>query len=104
MDLIQRLRKRAEIRKQIPTRKSVQNNEPDRLADLLEEAADAVEDLMGAIQMIYNHLGPNVSQCISCEGCEYEISNSLRIARNYIPLDKRVGDQEQPFLDPDFEA
>lgn len=44
-DLIYRLRKRAEIRRQIPTRKSVQNNEPDRLADLLEEAADYIESL-----------------------------------------------------------
>lgn len=42
-DLIYRLRKRAEIRRQISTRKSVQNGEPDRIADLLEEAADALE-------------------------------------------------------------
>lgn len=42
-DLIERLLKRAEIRRQIPTRKSVQNNEPDRIADLLEEAAVALE-------------------------------------------------------------
>lgn len=42
-DLIYRLRKRAEIRRQITTRKSVQNGEPDRIADLLEEAADALE-------------------------------------------------------------
>ena len=41
--LIERLRKRAEIRRQIPNRKSVQNNETDRIADLLEEAADALE-------------------------------------------------------------
>ncbi len=44
-DIVYRLRKRAEIRRQIPTRKSVQNNEPDRLADLLEEAAAEIEDL-----------------------------------------------------------
>ncbi len=42
-DLVERLRKRAEIRRQIPSRKSVQNNEPDRIADLLEEAANAIE-------------------------------------------------------------
>ncbi len=41
-DLIYRLRKRAEIRRNIPHRKSVQNNEPDRIADLLEEAADEI--------------------------------------------------------------
>jgi hypothetical protein len=38
-DLVERLRKRADIRRNISTRKSVQNNEPDRIADLLEEAA-----------------------------------------------------------------
>lgn len=43
--LVYRLRKRAEIRRQIPTRKSVQAGEPDRLADLLEEAADRIEEL-----------------------------------------------------------
>jgi hypothetical protein len=44
-DLVYRLRKRAEIRRQIPTRKSVQEGEPDRIADLLEEAADRIEEL-----------------------------------------------------------
>lgn len=41
--LIFRLRKRAEIRRQISTRKSVQEGKPDRIADLLEEAAEALE-------------------------------------------------------------
>lgn len=44
-DIIYRLRKRAEIRRQIPNRKSVQNNGPDRIADLLEEAANEIEKL-----------------------------------------------------------
>jgi hypothetical protein len=44
-DLVYRLHKRAEIRKQITTRKSVQNNEPDRIADLLEEAANEITKL-----------------------------------------------------------
>ena len=43
--LVFRLRKRAEIRRQIPNRRSVQNGEPDRLADLLEEAATVIEQL-----------------------------------------------------------
>jgi hypothetical protein len=43
--LVFRLRKRAEIRRQIPGRKSVQENKPDRIADLLEEAADRIEQL-----------------------------------------------------------
>ena len=42
-DLIERLRIRAQIRRQVPTRKSVQEGQPDRLADLLDEAADALE-------------------------------------------------------------
>jgi hypothetical protein len=41
--LIFRLRKRAEIRRQISSRKSVAEGAPDRIADLLEEAADALE-------------------------------------------------------------
>ena len=43
--LIFRLRKRAEIRRQIQDRKSVQEGRPDRIADLLEEAADELERL-----------------------------------------------------------
>ena len=46
--LIERLRIRATIRRQIPTRKSVQENKPDRLADLLEEAANEIERLHNA--------------------------------------------------------
>ena len=45
-DLVYRLRKRAEIRRQIPTRKSVQENQQDRIADLLDEAANTIEQLM----------------------------------------------------------
>lgn len=52
-DLIYRLRKRAEIRRQISTRKSVQNNEPDRIADLLEEAANEIE-LLRTTFGVYN--------------------------------------------------
>lgn len=44
-DLVYRLRKRAEIRRQIPTRKSVQEGSPDRIADILEEAANEIERL-----------------------------------------------------------
>ena len=43
--LINRLRKRAEIRRQIQSRKSVQENKPDRISDLLEEAANRIEEL-----------------------------------------------------------
>ena len=47
--LTYRLRKRAEIRKQIATRKSVQEGKPDRLVDLLEEAANEIEKLEGTV-------------------------------------------------------
>ena len=44
-DLVYRLNKRAEIRRQIQTRKSVQEGKPDRLSDLLEEAAAEITRL-----------------------------------------------------------
>lgn len=53
-DLVYRLMKRAQIRRSIPTRKSVQNNEPDRIADLLEEAADKIYDLTQKYKHMHN--------------------------------------------------
>lgn len=47
--LIFRLRKRAEIRRQIPSRKSVEEGRPDRMADLLDEAAEEIESLQNTI-------------------------------------------------------
>jgi hypothetical protein len=43
--LIYRLRKRAEIRRQIPGRLAVTEGKPDKIADLLEEAANELERL-----------------------------------------------------------
>jgi hypothetical protein len=43
--LVYRLRKRAEIRRQIVVRKSVEEGKPDRIADLLDEAAEEIERL-----------------------------------------------------------
>jgi hypothetical protein len=51
--LVFRLRKRAEIRRQIAHRKSVQEGQPDRIADLLEEAAREIL----ALQMTLAQLG-----------------------------------------------
>lgn len=42
--LVFRLRKRAEIRRQIPGRKSTQEGTPDRIANLLDEAAAKIEE------------------------------------------------------------
>ncbi len=44
-DIVYRLKTRAEIRRQISTRKSVQEGKPDRISDLLEEAAVEIESL-----------------------------------------------------------
>jgi hypothetical protein len=40
--LVYRLRMRAAIRRQAQDRKSVKENKPDRISDLLEEAADEI--------------------------------------------------------------
>jgi hypothetical protein len=49
-DLVYRLRKRAEIRRQIPGRKSVEEGTPDRIADILEEAANEIERLRNEVE------------------------------------------------------
>lgn len=49
--LVFRLRKRAEIRRQIPGRKSVEEGTPDRIADLLEEAAYEIERLNEVLEL-----------------------------------------------------
>ena len=54
-DIVYRLRKRAEIRRQISTRKSVQEGQPDRLSDLLEEAASEIELLRNLNTKEYNN-------------------------------------------------
>ena len=50
--LVFRLRKRAEIRRQIPSRKSVEEGKPDRMADLLDEAASKIEDLIQEVDSL----------------------------------------------------
>jgi len=51
--LIYRLRKRAEIRRQIPGRLAVTEGKPDKIADLLEEAANEIERLQEEILKNY---------------------------------------------------
>ena len=41
-DIVYRLKRRAEIRRQIPGRRSVQEGKADRIADLLDEAAQEI--------------------------------------------------------------
>lgn len=49
-ELIACLKERSRIRRQIPTRKSVQNGEADRIADLLDEAAATLESVRDALR------------------------------------------------------
>lgn len=56
--LIERLRTRAAIRRNISTRKSVQEGKTDRISDLLEEAATEIESL---ITQIHNNKTNNSS-------------------------------------------
>ena len=49
--LVERLRIRASIRRNNTERKSVQEGKPDRIADLLEEAAEEIERLESTIEM-----------------------------------------------------
>lgn len=44
-DIIHRLLKRAEIRRSITSRKSVLLNQPDRLSELLVDAANEIKEL-----------------------------------------------------------
>lgn len=57
--LIYRLRKRSKIRRNIQTRKSVQEGKPDRIADLLEEAADEIDRLESLVDRLYKRLDAN---------------------------------------------
>jgi hypothetical protein len=65
-DLVDRLRKRAEIRRQIPTRKSVQEGRPDRMADLLDEAAGEIENLRQFIDVAFQ-VHPNLDMDVERE-------------------------------------
>lgn len=50
--LVFRLRKRADIRRNNTARKSVQENAPDRISDLLEEAAEEIERLQHKVAIL----------------------------------------------------
>jgi hypothetical protein len=50
--LVERLRIRASIRRTIKERRSVQEGKPDRIADLLEEAANSIEPNIPEFEVI----------------------------------------------------
>ena len=53
--LVFRLYKRAEIRRQIPGRLAVTEGKPDKIANLLEEAAEEIQMLRATIADIGRH-------------------------------------------------
>lgn len=55
--LVERLRIRASIRRNNTERKSVQEGKPDRIADLLEEAADEIESYVQFAWAIFDGEG-----------------------------------------------
>ena len=54
--LVEKLRTRASIRRNIKDRKSVQEGKPDRIADLLEEAAKEIERKDDIINGLLEHI------------------------------------------------
>jgi hypothetical protein len=72
--LVFRLRKRAEIRRNIKDRKSVQEGAPDRIADLLEEAADELEALRALRHELQGVLA-------DCEEGEFDAVCQLTVQR-----------------------
>lgn len=74
-DLIFRLTKRAEIRRQITTRKSVQEGTPDRIADLLDEAAAALSN---------NNMNSDITNLVLLK---FKSGNSIKVER--INIDRR---------------
>jgi len=55
-DIVYRLQTRAAIRRQIATRKSVQEGKPDRIADILEEAAREIVHLRTKLSTAHDEL------------------------------------------------
>jgi hypothetical protein len=51
--LVKRLQKVAEIRRSAQPRKSVQEGKPDKISDLLEEAAARIKELEAAVSDVY---------------------------------------------------
>ena len=54
--LVEKLRTRASIRRSIKDRKSVQEGKPDRIANLLDEAANEIERKDNIINGLLEHI------------------------------------------------
>ena len=71
-DIVYRLKKRAEIRRQIPGRRSVQEGKPDRIADILDEAAEEILKLrrernLRNVAELHSDKGYSVGTLDECE-------------------------------------
>lgn len=77
-DLIYRLEERARIRRQIKTRKSVQEGQPDRIADLLEEAANTLR--------LYGHVDTSKTANDLTDWCSKNGYQLVRYCRNDIAI------------------
>jgi len=71
-ELAERCRVRASIRRNISTRKSVQEGKPDRIADLLDEVANALDPLDAKMRLVIlespfaGQVAENVSYARAC--------------------------------------
>lgn len=72
-DLAESMSKRAEIRRRIPTRKSVQEGKPDRIADLLEAGA-------ACIRRLSQELAEARKRLLELEAFKWEYDQSVRAA------------------------
>lgn len=88
-DLIDRLHKRADIREQITSRKSVQAGKPDKLNDLLREAATTIDILAERVIDSENNSALRV----------YTLEQGLLTKQAYIEyLEKRLNDSSVGFV------
>ncbi len=102
-DLVYRLRKRAEIRRQISTRKSVAEGKPDRIADLLEEAADAFDSskdrlirIMGTFDLATGHADTMDQALDALESELRDVLGYLRARREWVGLtDEEIWEAER---------
>lgn len=111
--LVYRLEERARIRRQIPSRKSVQEGKPDRIADLLEEAAKEIKMLkknsisVAKIEALAKHIKENAgalrqwveqedeARCRElCAMYLEELVTTLRIEQRIDDLNLKLADLE----------